>query len=109
MTTLQKVTEGGHIKKFYHPYMNCLSVFVANLINFIVYKVNEKTMKSPLEEGKTLHKNSIFFVPALIDVLSTILQMTALNLISGSTYLLIKGSSVIVTVFFTKYVFKMKV
>jgi drug/metabolite transporter (DMT)-like permease len=60
-----------------------------------------------LEEGKTPHRFHIFLIPAFSDACSSVLQYMGLNFISGSTYLMFKGASIVTTAIFSKLLFGM--
>ncbi len=51
---------------------------------------------------------TIFIIPAVADVFSSILQMMGLVFITGSTFLMLKGSAIITTMVFTKILLKKK-
>jgi drug/metabolite transporter (DMT)-like permease len=50
----------------------------------------------------------IFLVPALADSISTTLQYMGLNFISVSTFMMLKGSSIVSTAIFSRILIKMK-
>jgi drug/metabolite transporter (DMT)-like permease len=60
-----------------------------------------------IEEGKTPHRFHIFLIPAFSDACSSVLQYMGLNFISGSTYLMFKGASIVTTAIFSKLLFGM--
>lgn len=77
-------------------------MFVGESICLILFFSNRQKNEIPLEEGKTPHQFYIFFIPAFSDGCSSVLQYMALNFISGSTYLMFKGASIVTTVIFSK-------
>lgn len=83
-------------------------MFLAESVWLLIF-LCDSSRKLPLEQGKTPHKMSIFFLPALADACSTTLQYMALNFISGSSFLMFKGSSIVTIVIFSKILFDMKV
>lgn len=58
--------------------------------------------KLELEPGKVPHKKWVFSIPALSDALSSMLQYMGLAFISGSTYMMFKGASIVTTAIFSK-------
>ncbi len=61
-----------------------------------------------MEKGKLPHTPFIFIIPALADSCSSILQYMGLAFISGSTYMMFKGASIVTTAIFSKILIKMK-
>ena len=51
----------------------------------------------------------VFLVPGCMDVGSTILQTSALAFISSSTYMMLKGASIITTLYFSRTLIAMPV
>ena len=103
----QYVDEGGHHKKFFHPYMQSFTMFVGEAFFIVLYLANLSKNRLPLEPGKTPHKFYYFLIPALSDTFSSGLQYMGLNFISGSTYLMFKGASIVTTAIFSKVLFGM--
>jgi drug/metabolite transporter (DMT)-like permease len=103
----QYVDEGGHHRKFFHPYMQSFTMFVGEAFCIILYLANLTQNRLPLEPGKTPHKFYYFLIPALADTFSSGLQYMGLNFISGSTYLMFKGASIVTTAIFSKVLFGM--
>ncbi len=103
----QYVDEGGHHKKFFHPYMQSFTMFVGEALILILYFFDLKKNKLQLQPGKAPVKFYYFFIPAMSDTLSSGLQYMALNFISGSTYLMFKGASIVTTAIFSKLLFGM--
>jgi drug/metabolite transporter (DMT)-like permease len=103
----QYVDEGNYHRKFFHPYMQSFTMFVGEACCLVLYFVGRKKHELPLEEGKQPHKFYCFFVPALSDAISSVLQYMALNFISGSTYLMFKGASIVTTAIFSMLLFGM--
>jgi hypothetical protein len=60
-----------------------------------------------LEPGKTPHKFYYFLVPALADTISSGLQYMGMSFLSGSTYVMFKGASIVTTAIFSKVLFGM--
>lgn len=103
----QYVDEGGYHRKFFHPYMQSFTMFVGEALCLLLYFSNRQKNFIPLEEGKTPPKFYYFFVPAFSDACSSMLQYMGLNFISGSTYLMFKGASIVTTAIFSKILFGM--
>lgn len=104
---VQYVDEGGIHRKFFHPYMQSFTMFVGESLCLILYFMNIKKNKLPLEVGKKPHKFYYFLIPAFADACSSVLQYMGLNFISGSTYLMFKGASIVTTALFSKILFDM--
>ena len=63
--------------------------------------------KLVLESGKKPHNRLIFLVPALSDAISSMLQYIGLTLITGSTYMMFKGTTIVTTAVFSKILVRM--
>lgn len=96
--------EGQHHKHFFHPYIQSFTMFMGEALCLLVFACSSKP---PIEEGKTPHKPYIFFIPALSDCCSSILQYMGLAFIPGSTYVMFKGAAIITTAIFSKILVKM--
>lgn len=105
----QWVDEGGVHRKFFHPYMQSFTMFMGECFCLFLYLSNRKKNYLPLEPGKTPHKFYYFLIPALADACSSMLQYMGLNFISGSTYLMFKGASIVTTAIFSKILFNMAI
>jgi drug/metabolite transporter (DMT)-like permease len=95
------------VKKFFHPYMQAFTMFAGEAVCIILFVIANKRGKSVVEEGKIPHKPWIFIIPALADSCSSILQYMGLSFISGSTYMMFKGASIVTTAIFSKILIKM--
>lgn len=97
----QVVGEGvdGAIRKtFFHPYMQGLTFFIGEslcIVLLYLYPNPDPTPKS--------YTTKIFIIPALSDLFSVMLQCTALALISGSTFMMLKGASIVTTLMFSHW------
>lgn len=105
----QHVQEGGHERYFFHPYMETLTMNIGELLCLALYYLNLKSYSLPLEEGKTPHRFFIFLIPGLCDASLSIMQYMALNFISGSTYRILVGGSIVTTLLFSKLLLKIKI
>lgn len=105
----QKVGEAGHERKFFHPYMQSFTMFFGECFCLFFYYGSKKNKKVPLEAGKKPHRFFYFSVPAVAHACESVLQFMALNFISGSTYLMFKGASIVTTAIFSKMLIGMVV
>ena len=94
---------------FYHPYMETLTMNIGELLCLLFFFLNLKKYKIPLEEGKTAHKFYIFLIPGLCDASLSVMQYMALNFISGSTYRILIGASIVTTLLFSRILLKIKI
>ncbi len=98
----QTVVEGSIQKKFFHPYMQSLTVFLGESLYIFLYLKQRKQWNKSLDPQQKPYSSLIFLVPACADVFTSILQMIGLTFISGSTFLMLKGSSIVTTMIFSK-------
>ncbi len=105
----QHVEEGGHNRSFFHPYMETLTMNIGELLCLLLFYIKRKTYQIPLEEGKKVHKFYIFLIPGLCDSCLSIMQYMALNFISGSTYRILVGASIVTTLLFSKILLKITI
>ena len=82
---------------------------LGQLLCLIYYYANLDKYKVPLEEGKQQHKFYHFIIPSICDVSLSVLQYTALNFITGSTFRILQGGNLITTVIFSKILLKTKI
>lgn len=82
-------------------------MFIGEAICLLLFFYTRKNNPTPLEQGKTAHKPWIFIVPALADSCSSMLQYMGLSFISGSTYQMFKGASIVTTAIFSKILVNM--
>lgn len=87
--------------------MQSFTMFVGEALFIVLFLSNRKKYELPLEAGKTPHKFYYFLIPAMSDTCSSVLQYMGLNFISGSTYLMFKGASIVTTALFSKLLFGM--
>jgi drug/metabolite transporter (DMT)-like permease len=104
---IQKVEEGGISRNFYHPYMQAFTMVLGELFCLAIYYSDLQKYKKPLEEGKTKHNFLHFLVPGVINISLSVMQYIALNFISGSTFKLLQGGSIITTAIFSKILINM--
>jgi drug/metabolite transporter (DMT)-like permease len=102
----QTVSEGGHERPFYHPYMEAMTMSIGELICLILYYSNQQKYKLPLEDGKTPHKFYYFLVPGFWDITLSVMQYMALSFISGSTYKILQGGAIVTTLVFSRILLK---
>lgn len=105
----QHVEEDGHDRMFFHPYMEAFTMTIGELLCLLLYYAKKKEYQIKLEEGKVPHKFYIFAIPGFCDASLSIMQYMALNFISGSTYRILIGATIISTLFFSKLLLKIVV
>lgn len=88
--------------------MQSFTVFLGETLYLFLYLRQRKDWKKGLTDGKKQYKSFIFIVPAIADSFTSILQMIGLNFISGSTFLMFKGSAIVTTMIFSKLLIKKK-
>ena len=79
---------------------------IGELICLVLYYSKKNEYKIALEEGKSPHKFYVFAIPGLCDASLSIMQYMALNFISGSTYRILIGATIITTLLFSKILLK---
>ena len=84
-----------------------MTMFVGEMLCLLVYLWMGDKAKLDLEPGKVPHKKWVFAVPAFSDALSSMLQYMGLSFISGSTYMMFKGASIVTTAIFSRILVKM--
>lgn len=82
-------------------------MFIGEAICLIVYFAMGSKTKIELEPGKVPHRKWVFIVPALSDAMSSMLQYMGLAIISGSTYMMFKGASIVTTAIFSRILVRM--
>ncbi len=87
--------------------MQAFTMFIGESICLLLYFYTRKSNPTPLEEGKTPHTPWIFIIPAMADSCSSMLQYMGLSFISGSTYMMFKGASIVTTAIFSKILINM--
>ena len=106
LQSTQLVTEGEHEeKKFFHPYIQIICVFIGQLIVLLYYFL----MKKNKEKEKRAYPIIVFSIPASASVITSLLQMTAINFVAPSTFSIFKGATIFGTLLFSKILVKMKI
>lgn len=86
-------------KTFFHPYMQGLTFFIGESLCLLPLYFRKQNMRT--------FSTKIFIIPALSDLFSVMLQCTALALISGSTFMMLKGASIVTTLIFSRWLIKL--
>ena len=97
--TTQIVHEGHDdsiAKKFFHPIMQSFAFFIMESICLLIFYLTP-----PIK--KTSYSSKIFIIPAAADLFSSILQCSALAMISGSTFMMLKGANIVTTLVFARW------
>ena len=79
-----------------------MTMFIGEMLCIFAYLSLGEKAKLELEPGKVPHKKWVFAIPALSDALSSMLQYMGLAFISGSTYMMFKGASIVTTAIFSR-------
>lgn len=89
-------------KTFFHPYLQGFTFFIGEslCLLFLYYKYGRVTNEK--------YSPTIFIIPAVSDLFSVMLQCSALAMISGSTYMMLKGASIITTLIFSRWLIHME-
>jgi len=72
------VVEGEHQKKFFHPYMQCFTMFIGEFFCILVFWYDKAKHEIPLEEGKKPHSAFVFVIPAIADACASTLGYMSL-------------------------------
>ena len=89
-------------KTFFHPYLQGFTFFIGeSLCLLLLYYRSGKVTNEK-------YASTIFIIPAMSDLFSVMLQCSALAMISGSTYMMLKGASIITTLIFSRWLIHMQ-
>jgi drug/metabolite transporter (DMT)-like permease len=97
--TTQTVHEGHEdsiVKNFFHPIMQSFAFFIMESLCLLVFYLTSSIKK-------TSYSPKIFIIPAAADLLASILQCSALAMISGSTFMMLKGANIVTTLVFARW------
>ncbi len=86
-------------------------MFFGEAMCLIIYLSTKNKLQKDekLVEGlseKVAHKPYIFIIPAMADTCTSILQYMGLNFIAASTYMMLRGATIITVAIFSKILLK---
>jgi hypothetical protein len=88
--------------------MQSFTIFLGETLYILMYLRQRRKWQQEVEGSKKPYSSKIFIIPAIADVFTSVLQMIGLNFITGSTFLMFKGSAIITTMLFSKILLKKK-
>ena len=109
MQNIQWVDEAGFHKRFYHPYIQCLTMFIGEAVCLLAFYIRrarnparyQLQAKQALDEGKPPAPLLMILVPAFCDFVTSCMQYIAFNYIPASVYQMLKGGGIITTFIFS--------
>jgi hypothetical protein len=87
--------------------MQSFTIFLGETLYILMY-LRQRRKWQEVEGSKKPYSSKIFIIPAIADVFTSVLQMIGLNFITGSTFLMFKGSAIMTTMLFSKILLKKK-
>ncbi|OTF74331.1 transmembrane protein C2orf18-like protein [Euroglyphus maynei] len=99
------------IKKFNHPFLQAVAMFLGEFLCFLVYKLmfryymrrndnNEEELPDSIK-GNRKFNPFIFMIPALCDMTATSIMYIGLNMTSSSSFQMLRGALIIFTGIFS--------
>lgn len=104
MQNIQQVHEGTTTKKFFHPYMQTLTMFVGECSCLVVYLLLKSSLpvKQPVAtDKKPPLPKMLLVVPACFDLLGSLLLKIGLNFMPGSVFQMMRAGSIVTTALFS--------
>jgi len=86
--------------------MQSLTIFFGETLYILFYFAERIELRGSVNKSHERYSASIFIIPAIADAFTSVLQMVGINFVSGSTFLMLKGSTIVTTLLFSKVLLK---
>ncbi|XP_050530933.1 solute carrier family 35 member F6-like [Daktulosphaira vitifoliae] len=101
----------GNFRKFDHPFVQSLSMFLGEFLCLIFFKLALRyhlKRQYPIEDSPIIKGNQqfnpfLFFIPAMCDMVATSLMYIGLNFTYASSFQMLRGAVIIFTAIFSKF------
>jgi len=105
-----KGSDGGVPRKFDHPFVQSLSMFLGEFLCLLFFKLAYRyhvkrqypIEDSPIVKGNQQFSPFLFFIPAMFDMIATSLMYIGLTMTYASSFQMLRGAVIIFTAIFSK-------